>query len=158
MTKAPIGHGPQSLSHRWPLWRSLFILHFFYFTAHDRSTKTPGVWNSWNAWHPYISAMKFPGFQNMSTSCLMATVSLCNRYTNWQMASFQSSDATVHKNITFTHSFTQFLLSQIHINCTINFFSICVMMDGFSLWSMPNWSKPGQIWPYYELASLKLNF
>ena len=58
----------------------------------------------------------------MSTSCLLGTVSLSNRYTNRQMASFQSSDATVRKNITYAHSFTQFLLSLIHPNCTINFF------------------------------------
>ena len=38
------------------------------------------------------------------------------------MASFQSLDATVHKNITSTHSSTQLLLSQINPNCTINFF------------------------------------
>ena len=38
------------------------------------------------------------------------------------MASFQSLDATVHKNITSTHSSTQFLLSQINPICTINFF------------------------------------
>ena len=38
------------------------------------------------------------------------------------MASFQSLDATVHKNITSTHSYTQFLLSQINPICTINFF------------------------------------
>ena len=66
--------------------------------------------------------MKFPGFQNMSTPCLMATVSLRNWCTNWQMASFQSLDAAVHKNITSTHSSTQFLLSQINPICTINFF------------------------------------
>ena len=38
------------------------------------------------------------------------------------MASFQSLDATVHKNITSTHSSTQFLLSQINPLCTMNFF------------------------------------
>ena len=38
------------------------------------------------------------------------------------MASFQSLDATVHKNITSTHSYTQFLLSQINPICTMNFF------------------------------------
>ena len=38
------------------------------------------------------------------------------------MASFQSIDATVHKNITSTHSSIQFLLSQINPNCTINIF------------------------------------
>ena len=38
------------------------------------------------------------------------------------MASFQSLDATVHKNITSTHSSTQLLLSKINPNCTINFF------------------------------------
>ena len=78
--------------------------------------------NCFKAWGPCISAMKFPGFSNMSTSCLTATVSLCNWYTYWQMASFQSLDATVHKNITSTHSYTQFLLSQINPICTINFF------------------------------------
>ena len=40
----------------------------------------------------------------------------------YQLASFQSSDATVHKNITYNHTFTQFLLSLIHPNCAINFF------------------------------------
>ena len=78
--------------------------------------------NCFKAWGPCISAMKFPGFSNMSTSCLTATVSLCNWYTYWQMASFQSLDATVHKNITSTHSYTQFLLSQINPICTMNFF------------------------------------
>ena len=38
------------------------------------------------------------------------------------MASFQSLDATVHKNIISTHSSIQYLLSQINPNCTINFF------------------------------------
>ena len=38
------------------------------------------------------------------------------------MASFQSLDATVHKNITSTHSSTQFLLSQINPICAMNFF------------------------------------
>ena len=66
--------------------------------------------------------MKFPGFQNMSTPCLMAIVSLRNWYTKSQMASFQNLDATVHKNITYTHSSIQFLLSQINPNCTNNVF------------------------------------
>ena len=78
--------------------------------------------NCFKAWGPCISAMKFSGFPNMSTSCLTATVSLRNWYTYWQMASFQSLDATVHKNITSTHSSTQFLLSQINPICTMNFF------------------------------------
>ena len=52
----------------------------------------------------------------------MATVSLRNWYTNRQMASFQSLDATVHNNITSIHSSTQVLLLQINPNCTINFF------------------------------------
>ena len=72
--------------------------------------------NCFNAWHPCISAMKFPGFQNMSVSCLMATVSLRNRYTDWQMASFQSSDATActktslpltHSHNSCSHEYTQ---------------------------------------------------
>ena len=73
--------------------------------------------NCFNAGHPCISAI--PGFPNKSTSCLMAIVSLRKRYANRHMALFQSSDASVHKNITSTHSFTQFLLLQIHPNCTI---------------------------------------
>ena len=56
--------------------------------------KTPGVWNSWK-WHTTFSykllqymtplhlCHEFPRFQNMSTSCLTATVSLRNWYTNW---------------------------------------------------------------------------
>ena len=78
--------------------------------------------NCFNAWHPCIFAIQFTGFQNISTSCLMTTVSLSNTYTNGQMASFQSADVTAHKNITYTHSFTQFLLPLIHPNCTIIFF------------------------------------
>ena len=38
------------------------------------------------------------------------------------MASFQSLDATLHKNITSTPSSTKFLLSQVNTICTMNFF------------------------------------
>ena len=61
-------------------------------------------------------------FQETRTSCLMITLSLCNRSNNWHMVSFQISDATVHKNITYTHSFRQILLSLIQPNYTNNFF------------------------------------
>ena len=44
-------------------------------------------------------------FQETRTSCLMITLSLCNRSNNGHMVSFQISDATVHQNITYTHSF-----------------------------------------------------
>ena len=61
-------------------------------------------------------------FYETRTSCLMTTVSIRNRCKNCEMVSFQISDATVHKNITYTHSFRQILLSLMHPICTNNFF------------------------------------
>ena len=45
------------------------------------------------------------------------------------MVSFQISDATVHKNITYTHSFRQILLSLIQPNYTNNFFQCTLYLS-----------------------------
>ena len=105
------------------------ILYFFRLSQH--LTDPISVWSSWkghSSSHKLLQIVtplhfchEIPLFQNMSTSCLVASVFLCNRYTYWDVASIKSSDAIVHKSITSTHSFTPFLLSQIHPNCTINF-------------------------------------
>ena len=134
-----MGTDPSHFSHRRPLQRSCAYIEslsytFFFISLHMtdplrhlvceiRENYLPTCrTNCFNASHHCIPAIKFTGFQNMRTSCLMSTVSLLNMYTNREMASFQISDAPLHKNIPYTNYFKICMLSLIHPNFTIIFF------------------------------------
>ena len=69
--------------------------------------------------HFYHEIPRFPKYEYILPNGRCVLAQQVYQLTN---GLFESSNSNVRKNITSTHSFTQFLLSQIHPNCTIRFF------------------------------------